>query len=233
MATPGVTSPARVNPEIVNYTYPAGVGTRRLSGGDFTIDSTVLIGLKYKDCFIILFYTQNEESIKLVRMWSRLATTVAGPTFATCNVLVEDGVAKAFAAVKGDGNHPLHSYGIHQWPVIIAYRGGFPQAVYNSQIKSDQQIANWSMTMACNARYFEPIQIHGGITLDEKGETIVSPEPYIDTRMKVSSVYFDGKPENEVRRPMPSTATSPGITQTQRTQINPNIPRASAPLAPQ
>lgn len=180
--------------DLVNYTFPSGIGVRVLSSKSFTINSSILIGLEYKDCILILFYTQNEESIKLLKIFNILASSVAGPIFATCNVLVEEPVGRAFAAVKADGNHPLHVYGLHQWPVIIAYRGGYPQAVYNG-LRSAQQIANWSMTMACNARYFEPVQIYGGIQIDNGGESLESPEPYIDKRIKASSSYFDGTSE--------------------------------------
>lgn len=184
----------QVRPDFVNYTFPAGVGVRILSSKSFTTNSSMLVGLEYKECIIILFYTQNEESIKLLKIWNTLASTVAGPIFATCNVLVEEPVGRAFAAVRSDGNHPLHVYGLHQWPVIIAYRGGFPQAVYNG-LRSTQQIANWAMTMACNARYFEPVQIHAGINIDNQSEIVESPQPYIDKRVKGSSSYFDGSDE--------------------------------------
>lgn len=191
-----MSSSTNIQTGLVNYTFPSGIGVRVLSSKSFTVGSSILIGLEYKDCILILFYTQNEESIKLLKIFNSLASSVAGPIFATCNVLVEEPVGRAFAAVKADGNHPLHVYGLHQWPVIIAYRGGFPQAVYNG-LRSAQQIANWSMTMACNARYFEPVQIYGGITIDNQGEILDSPQPYIDNRVKGSSSYFDGK--NEVR----------------------------------
>lgn len=161
---------------IVKFTSFSSDRIKRLSSNNFTLDDKMMIGLKYDDCIIILFHVQNEESNNLMRIWYLVAEQTAGPIFASCNVLLEDQVAQAFARVKMNGSHPLNPYALHQWPVIIVYRKGFPSAVYNGE-PNVQSIAEWSLLLACRANYFEPIQIFAGINVDEN-QSIKAPIPY-------------------------------------------------------
>lgn len=151
---------------ITRFTSFGGSNIKRLSAGDFTIDSDTRIAIKYSDCLICLFHTDNHESHQMMDIWKSVAVQTAGPVFAACNVLLENEVAQAFAAVASNGNHPFHSFGLHQWPVIITYRGGYPAAVYNGS-RATQPIIDWALTLACKAGYFEGIQIYGSMRADD------------------------------------------------------------------
>jgi hypothetical protein len=150
----------------------------QLSNDAFSIHDKGLINLRYTECFIVLFYTENDESRKLAQIWSFVSQQVPGPTYAACNVNLERRVAEAFAKVAAHPSHPFKRYALLQWPVIIVYRDGNPVAVYNGP-RETQAIADWAITLACNANYFEPAQVFGGIEAYNRYE-LPSPLPYVD-----------------------------------------------------
>lgn len=199
--------------DISKFTTFGGGHVKRLSSADFTLDSQTLIGIKYEDCMICLFHVENEESMRWIKIWKNVASQVAGPVFAACNVLLEEQVARAFTKVKMDGNHPFHAYGLNGWPVIIAFRGGYPAAVYNSEVAS-QPLTDWATTSACNAGYFEPIQIYGSVQLDKPLEA-ETPIPFFGEN-KNRKTSLDYKVDNPVRSTKSGSPVVVGGTQEEK-----------------
>lgn len=117
------------------------IGVDRLNADDFTVQTPALIGLERPEFTVVLLHTQNAESFSIIRAWSRIAAHVIGPRFAICNVLIEHAVAKAFARVNSDANHPFHPF-TSRFPVIIAYRNGYPFALYRGEMV-DSKIEAW------------------------------------------------------------------------------------------
>lgn len=171
MAAPQPTS-IPSTPEIVYRTEFAGDTVKRLTGSDFTLDSKELIGLKYDDCILVLFYGENTESAQLVRIWAIVAQQTAGPVFAALNLLNERRVAAAFTRVAGDGTHPFHWAALRSIPFILVYRKGWPVAFYNGS-REVQAISDFSLTLACRANYYEPIQLAG--SMQAEGRLEMSP----------------------------------------------------------
>jgi hypothetical protein len=169
----------------------------RLSTDAFSIHEKALIALEYTECFLVLFYTENSESKKLAKIWSVVAQQTPGPVFGGCNVLLESKVAKAFAKIRSHPSHPFKPYSLHGWPLILVYREGYPTAVYNGS-REVQAIADWAMTLACSANYFEPEQIFGGIEAynlleEQKLTPYINEEGKTPIRRTSSSQYVSGK----------------------------------------
>lgn len=182
-------------PNIVRFTTFSSNRVKRLTAQSFNLDDKMMIGLKNEDCVLILFHVENKESHELMKLWYIVAEQTAGPIFASCNVLLEDKVGKAFARVKMNGSHPLNPYALHQWPVIMVYRKGYPVAVYNGE--SDvQSIIDWSLLLACRANYFEPIQIYAGMQAEYR-HNMPTPLPYPDPKTnpeaKVSGQFYGAR----------------------------------------
>ena len=192
--TQGATSAEPNIPQIVRFTTFSTDRIRRLSADSFTLDDKMRIGLKYKGCIIVLFHVENEESHELMKIWYIVAEQTAGPIFASCNVLLDDRVAQAFAKVKMNGSHPLNPYALHQWPVIIGYRKGFPSSVFNGE-PDVQTISEWSILNACRANYFEPIQIFAGMETESR-YSMPPPLPYpdkVNPEARVSGEFHSNK----------------------------------------
>lgn len=179
-------------PEIKQFTVVSSDRVKMLSTSSFTLDDKMMIGLKFDDCILVLFYTENKESHELLKLWYLIAEQTPGPIYAACNVLLDAKVSEAFARVKMDGSHPLNPYALHQWPVIMVYRKGFPVAIYNGE-RDVQSLIDWSLILACRANYFEPIQEFASMQAEYRHD-MPSPLPYPDPKVnpeaKVSSQFM-------------------------------------------
>lgn len=137
---------------------------KSLRESDFNLESDESITIKYKECMIVLFYTQNTESIQLASIWAEIGRQVAGPIFSAVNLLRERRVAEAFTNLNFTDN-PYRWASLKQQPFILSYRGGRPQAFYNGD-RSVQAITDWALTLACTMGYEEHIQIPAGMQVE-------------------------------------------------------------------
>lgn len=197
-------------PSVVQFTTFASSTVQRLSTDSFNVDTDSLITLKYNDCFIVLFHVENSESHRLMKIFSVVAEQTPGPMFGAINVLLEHRVAEAFAKVRMHGSHPFRAYSLKQWPVIIAYRKGYPSAVYNGA-RETGSLAEWSLTMACDPAFSEPIQISAGMQTESRIE-MSSPGVYgkfgkTDNRRKSSLDYQSDKSIRDFDPKLPLVAT--------------------------
>lgn len=197
-------------PSVVQYTTFATNSVQRLSSADFTIEEQSLIGLKHSSCFVILFHTDNTESHQVMKLFSIVAEQYVGPKYGAINVVLENTVAEAFAQVRMHGSHPYFPFALRGWPVIIVYRKGHPNAVYNGDLEVTS-LGDWALTRACDASYFEPVQTHGGM----QGEARIgmqNPEIYGKfgsfNNLRTASVeYQRDKTVRQFNPNLPITAT--------------------------
>ena len=172
-----ITQPANP-PEIVHRLTFSSETIKRLTTEDFDIESKASITLKYDDCILVLFHTENTESYQLATIWALAAQQTAGPIFAAINMLNERKVAEAFTRVKSDGSNPLHWASLRQYPFILVYRKRWPVAVYNGP-REVQAIVDYSLTLACQAGYYEVEQIGG--SMQAEGRIEMGPyQPYVN-----------------------------------------------------
>ena len=161
-----VTTPIAV-PDVIYRTTFSSDTVKRLTKDDFDLDSKDLITLKHDECVLVLFYVENTESMQLVNIWALAAQQIAGPVFAAVNVLSERAVAEAFTKLKSVGNHSLHWAAIKQFPFILVYRNGYPAAFYNGS-REVQAIIDYALTLACEAGYYEHVQIPGSMQAEAR-----------------------------------------------------------------
>jgi hypothetical protein len=127
---------------------------KQLKESDFLLEEDNLIRLQYKDCILVLFYTDNEESLKLSKIWSVAATQAIGAIFAACNIGIEARVAANFASLVNQPNHPFYWARLQQFPYIMVYRGGWPCSLYSGD-RAVQPIIDFALTLACEVTYHE------------------------------------------------------------------------------
>lgn len=150
----------------------------KLTAADFNLTDKASITLKYDDCMLVLFHVENTESYQLAQIWSLVAKQIAGPIFAAINLLSEKAVVTAFTKLKSDGSNPLHWAALRQFPFILVYRSGWPVAVYNGP-REVQAIIDYALTLACEANYYEPLQLGGSMMADSRLE--MGPyQPYVN-----------------------------------------------------
>lgn len=142
---------------------------KRLTTEDFDLGSKELVALKYDDCILVLFHVENTESYQLADIWALVAQQVAGPVFAAINMLSERKVAEAFTRLKSDGSNPLHWASLRQFPFIMVYRKRWPVAIYNGP-REVQAIIDYSLTLACEAGYYEILQVGGSMQAEARIE---------------------------------------------------------------
>lgn len=176
-------------PDIIRNTLFAQESVKVLRESDFTLDSKQLIGLKYDDCILVLFYVENAESQQLVKVWSVAAQQVVGPVFAAVNLMVERRIANAFTKIGMEGSHPLYWTKMKSLPFIIVYRAGWPVAFYNGA-REVGSIIDYSLTMACRANYYEPIQGAGGMQAESRVEMGPVKETYGTGPVRASSSEY-------------------------------------------
>lgn len=156
-----------MNPEIdqptTYYSFQPST-VKVLSRDDFDYKSKFPIGLKFIDpCIIILFYdSRNLESTQLAQLF--YVTSKQTPSlFAALDFATNPEIAQAFISI-GSSNSLYKPFGLKQIPFILVYRDGWPTAYYNGE-RSVQALVDWSMTLACNRDYFEPIQLFGSVSV--------------------------------------------------------------------
>ena len=150
---------------VVSYTFFAQDRVKMLTTSDFALETKDKIALKWDNCLIVLFYGENAESKAYVQIWTIVAQQAAGPVMAACNLIAETQVARAFAELAGMGSHPLQWAAMKGYPFILVYRGGWPTAFYNGE-RSVQSLVDWSMTLACQANYYERDNYAGGVQVE-------------------------------------------------------------------
>lgn len=145
---------------------------KQLDAMDFELDSENLIRLKFDNCILILFYSENKESQDLAIIWSLASREVSGPIFAAVNLLKEKKIAEAFSRIGTNKSHPLFSFRLRQIPFILVYRNSWPVVFYEGP-RNVQAIINYALVVACNATFPKeiPIQTFAG-TETEKTYTI-------------------------------------------------------------
>ena len=141
-------------PDVISATIFAVQSVRQYRENDFALDSKEKIAIRYADCTLILFYSENKESKYLAKMWAEAASQVAGPTFGACNLLQEKAVAEAFTSLNMDSSHPFYWARLQGIPFILVYQNGWPKAFYNGE-KSVGTFIDYSLTLACVAGYEE------------------------------------------------------------------------------
>lgn len=137
----------------------------QLNGDNFNTDTPDKITIDIPDCMLILFYIQNTESLNLASIWARVASEIAGPTFAAINMLSNRNVARAFSQVKSIPNHPYAAFGLQTYPFILVYRQGIPRAVYNGPYNVTA-IAEYALVQACNVDYTEAFNFSDGVQME-------------------------------------------------------------------
>lgn len=182
---------AQTESGIVHYSFYSDSSVKQLTSVDFTLGSKeIKIGIVWRNCMVILFYGENRESKTLMEIFLKTARQVIGINFGACNLQAESEVAKAFVEA-GANSGPYHWARLKGYPFIMAYREGYPQAFYNGDLDVGP-LADWSLTLACDASYFERVQLAAGVQTDIKAG-MPSPAPY-NPKLYESTQYRSTSP---------------------------------------
>jgi len=157
---------------------------KRLRESDFSLDTRERICLKYDDCILVFFYTENTESKHMAKLWATAAAQVAGPIFAACNVIDERRVAEAFTQLNMDLTHPFHWCGLKELPFILVYQRSWPKAFFNGE-RTVETFVDYGLTLACQASYVEheheakSMQVENRLVMAKSGKS--SPPRTVST----------------------------------------------------
>ncbi len=167
-----------------NSTVPLVAGTAKATY--FVLNSVInlndhdfnekQITIKNTSCVLVLFYVENDESYKLLDIWSTVSSKVPGPTWAACNLILNPRIAKTFQELANKGHNPYKNFTLNSIPVIIVYNGGEPVGYYNGDL-TVQKIAEFSLTLACTPSYSEKFKTTNSITVDETSVSMLPPPP--------------------------------------------------------
>lgn len=138
---------------------------RNIEDADFELDSPISVMLKIKDCLIVLFYVDNNESLGITDVWQKVGNQGLAGVFAACNLRLNPKVAKAFIDLNTT-NSSLHWASLRTVPFILTYQNGFPIGFYNGE-RSVKAILDYSMTLACRSDYREFTNLYAGIQAEE------------------------------------------------------------------
>jgi len=114
-----------------SYTLPVSNNIKRLREADFALETRDRICLYDDACNIVLFYDESPVSKKILNIFKVVADTVAGPSFCSCNILLEKQVSQAFMEIASNKDHPFHWVTTRNFPSIIIYKKGYPVNFYD------------------------------------------------------------------------------------------------------
>lgn len=180
MATPPTTAQDQIFTEAAQKMILDSANVHRLSSKDFVNVGPRGIDLRDSSipCAIILFHTDNRESVALVEIFSYVAQQIPGTFFGAINMINNYEIASAFVSILTDSDHPYQKFGAQGYPYILVYRQGIPRGFYNGE-RSAQALANYSLTLACSTANNE-MRIDGGVQLNANA-SMPSYAPYVDT----------------------------------------------------
>lgn len=116
-----------------------------LTSGDFTLDTETPLRLKRNGSLVVLFYGEDDTSIKALTAWSKVAQMTIGPIFASCNLRVEKPIANKILDT-GNSNPSLRWTNSLRVPYILAYSNTWPIGKYTGPI-DETSISNWALTV--------------------------------------------------------------------------------------
>lgn len=116
-----------------------------LTSGDFAIETETPLRLKRNGSLVVLFYGEDDTSIKALTAWSKVAQMTIGPIFASCNLRSEKPIANKILDT-GNTNPSLRWTNNLRVPYILAYSNTWPIGKYTGPI-DETSISNWALTV--------------------------------------------------------------------------------------
>lgn len=181
---------------------------RQLFTSDFFLDNKELICIRFDDCAICLFYSENRESSKLCEIWATASAQVPGIHFAACHLGLERRVTENFKLLNADPNHPFFWARLQAVPFILIYRRGWAKAIYNGE-RATQPLIDYALLMACKSDYEERETSFYSITADTNvemtgpKERVPPPNRSKSTEFKVANPLRGYDPVYPVRKVTP------------------------------
>ena len=175
---------------------------KTLSDNDFLLTDKFKINLKFNDCLVILFYTQNEESMKLADIFIKAAKSITLAVFASVNLDSETKTSNAFLSIRSDSNHPYNWAGFKGAPFIMVYRSGFPQGFYNGN-RDVNSLIEYATTLACKYDYFEKVNLSFG--MEQSTDNVSMQRPKIPAKPAKNSAQLTGRNDGFIPTPDVST----------------------------
>lgn len=131
--------------------YVINLGGTHFSLGNEKVEERVSI--IWKNCMLVLFYGENQESKDLMRIFAAAAVQAPGVKFGACNLLIDDEVAKAWKQLEGTAN-PLSQMSMKGYPFIIVYQGGYPVGEVDIATRSEvSSLVNFAISTACGSTF--------------------------------------------------------------------------------
>lgn len=148
--------------------FTEGSNVRQLKEADFTLDKKELVCLNFDDCVLVLFYSNNKESAELCKIWAKVASQSAGAIFCACHLGLEKKVTENFIKLRNvDSSHTNYWLQYGGNPFILVYRQGWAAAMYKGS-KTENEILDYSLYLACNPNYTEKRGINMNKTSSEE-----------------------------------------------------------------
>lgn len=142
---------------------------KNLTDEDFLIGTMNAICLREPDSVIVLFYDNNLESKRLVKVFAEVAkATVVGPLMAGCCIPFTPKLFKSMNELQKDINSPLADFAIRGLPTIMVYRERWPVAVYAGQ-RDVQSLVDYRNFLANRPTYREPTNRTYGTSVKSDG----------------------------------------------------------------
>lgn len=178
-----------------SYTLISQNRVQRITSSSFNLDDDMRISLKWKDCIVIIFYTETKECLDVFKMFSLAAQKLVGVVMGACNLEVETEVARAFTEIGQKRSHPLHWARLKTYPFILTYRDGWPNSFYNGD-RSLEAFVNYCILLACSSDHYEKYNTFGGVSIEDNMEVNAVPRYPSDTNpvRSQSSDFVTGKP---------------------------------------
>jgi len=132
----------------------------RFQKNDFELDSSYPIAIKNKNCGMILFHVNNEDSFALGTILLDFVSDKIVPVdrlkkfIGTCNFEVETEVSQAFLEIART-NRNIEKFAINRLPCFIVYQNGFPVSFweggeYVNNPFTTETIGNFFTFEVCN-----------------------------------------------------------------------------------
>lgn len=131
------------------FTKPA---LKNLTSNDFILNTEEKLKLKDKNCCVVLFHNHNGESVYTIDLFDCVAKKTIGPIFMICDLTSQNEIDLVFKSMLSNSDNNSHLVKLEQIPIIVSYKNGIPQNVYNGNM-IEHELFDYIADITCSSDY--------------------------------------------------------------------------------
>ncbi len=198
----------------IQLTFFNNPNVYQMGAADFVLGSAKVgerVSIVWKNCILVLFYGENQESHDLMHIFANSAVQNPGIKYGACNIVAEKEVAKAWSQLDTTVN-PLSQMAMKGYPFVISYQSGMPVGEVPSKYRSSVDgLTNFAITTACSSNFHPRVAETFGVQTEANLEIVEPVGRYLGRTPEEGRPPVPGSAEATRPPPIPSHLYNPNI----------------------